>query len=213
MITNPIVLRLRDLDDTQTEATLRDKAQALEDNPTLAPGIVTTPVMLRAAADLIGARRTAKQLADAAAVAATMSRNDATKAGQELISDYADEVWKAAGKSVEKVRILDFDVRGDAPPPPPPNSGQMTNISLKAGPNPGSLILKADPMERKVAIDCQVNVTPNAEPTWAPQAPFTATPHTLTGLTPGALVQVRIRAIFAGGQLGPWSDIAELRVP
>lgn len=213
MITNPIVLKLRDLDDTGTEEALRNKAQALADNLDLAPDIDTTPALLLAAADLIVTKRTAKAVADAAALAATGSRNEATEAGQVLLADYAGEVWKATGKSVEKVKILDFDVRGDGPPPPPPNDGQMTGLSLKGGPNPGSLIVRADPMERKMAIECQVNHTPNAAPTWVGQPPFTATPHTLTGLPSGTLVQVRIRAIFANGVLGPWSDIAELRVP
>ena len=201
------------MDDNQTEASLRAKALALSENPTAAPGMTTTPAILGAAADLIRDRRAAKATADAAAAAATTAKNAALEEARELLTDYSNEVWKASGKNVEKVQLLDFNVRDDNAPPPPPNSGQMTNLSLKAGPNPGSLILKADPMERKIAIDCQVNTTPNLNPTWIPQAPFSATPYTLNDLPSGAMVQVRIRAVFAGGQLGPWSDIAELRVP
>lgn len=213
MNSNPIVLRLRDLDDEETEAALRSKAQALTDNPTAATGLTTTAVMLVAAADLIKEQVAAKGVADAAAAAATVDKNQATDAGKELITDYADEVWKATGKNVAKVKLLDFDVSDGSSPPPPPSNGQMSGLVAQAGPNAGSLVVKADPMPRKLAIDVQVNLTPNAAPTWTNQQPQSATPFTITGLPPGTLVQVRIRAIFANGVVGPWSDIAETRVP
>lgn len=208
-----IVLNIKDLSDLEMEARLRALATALTDNPTAAPGITTTPAALEAAADLIQDKLSAKEAADAAAAAATVSKNAAVDAGAELIRDYAGEAWKATGKDPEKATLLGFDVRdGSAPPPPPPGSGQMSGLVVTRGPNPGELIVKADPMPRKISIEAQVNRTPNAEPTWAHERTVSATPFNLTGLPSGALVQVRIRAIFAGGVEGPWSDIAELRV-
>jgi hypothetical protein len=67
-------------------------------------------------------------------------------------------------------------------------------------------------MQRLHSIEFEVNTTPNAAPTWQHWTSATSTPVTLTGLTSGALVQVRARGIFADGP-GPWSDIAEHRVP
>jgi hypothetical protein len=209
-----IVLNIRDLSDLELEARLRALAAALTDNPTAAPGIATTPAALTAAADDIKAKLDAKAVAEAAAEAATMNKNTAVAAGEELIRDYAAEAWKATGKDPAKATLLAFDVRdGSTPAPPPPGSGQMTGLTLSFGPNPGELVVKADPMPRKISIEVQVNRTPNATPSWAHERTVSATPCTLTGLPSGQLVQVRIRAIFAGGVEGPWSDIAELRVP
>ena len=209
-----IVLKLKNLTDLEVEAKLRGLATALTNNPAAAPDIDTTPAMLNAAADLIRDRRNAKTAADAEAEAATAAKNEAVEEGEELIRDYASEAWKATGKDPAKCTLLAFDVRDpSASPDPLPNNGQISNLRVTFGPNPGELVVEGDPMPRRRMIEFQVNTTPNAAPTWAQHGSNTATPHTLTGLPSGALVQVRARALFSGGVTGPWSDIAEHRVP
>lgn len=208
-----IVLNLKGITDLEVEARLRALATALTDNPTVAPTLATTAAALKAAADRIQDKLSAKEAADAAAVAATVDKNAAVADGLEVMRDYATDAWKATGKDPAKATLLGFDVRdGSASPPPLPDGGQMTGLEVTRGPNPGVLIVKAAPMRRKISIEAQVNRTPNAAPTWAHERTVSATPFSLTGLPSGALVQVRIRAIFAGGTEGPWSDIAELRV-
>lgn len=209
-----IVLNLKDLSDIEVEAKLRGLATALQNNPTAAPGIDTTPAILIAAADLIRDKRNAKIAAEAEAEAATAEKVEAVEAGEELIRDYAAEAWKATGKDPTKCTLLAFDVRDpSAPPPPVPNDGQITGLTLDYGPNAGELIAQVDPMPRRRVIEFEVNTTPNAAPTWAFHSSTTAPPHRMGNLPGGSIVQVRARAVFAGGVKGPWSDIAEHRVP
>jgi hypothetical protein len=210
-----IVLNLRNLSDLELQAKLRTLATAQTDNPTTAPGVNTTAAALTAAADLIQTRLNAQSVAQAAAEAATDAKDEAVDAGEDLIKDYAAEVWPATGKNPAKCVLLGFDVRGAGSPPPPPgpNEGQITGLTLDFGPSPGQLVMRVDPQARRRSIEIQVNLTPNAAPTWQHHAVSTSSPYTLTGLPSGSLVQVRARANFSRGQNGPWSDIAELRVP
>jgi hypothetical protein len=211
---NLIVLNTKGRNDLEIEAKLRLLAQAQIDNPTAAPGTDITSVELIAAADLIEAKRTKQKTAEAEAKAATAQKGEAADAGKELISDYAGEVWKASGKDPSKCVLLAFDVRDTNTPPPPPEEQQITGLVLKYGPNAGSLIVESDAKSaRAISLEAQVNLTPNAAPTWQHADIFSATPFTLPGLPSGSLVQVRVRAVFAGGVKGPWSDIAEHRVP
>lgn len=209
-----IVLNIKDLDELEIEARLRALALAQTNNPTAATGLTTSPAMLTAAADDIRDKRAAKAVADAAAEAATANKNTAVGAGEELIRDYAPEVWKGTGKDPVKCTLLGFDVSDGSTPPPPPGDGQITGVELSAGPNAGELVVKSDAKPpRTLSIEVQVNRTPNAAPSWEHEEIISSTPSTLDNLPPGSLVQVRLRAVFAGKVKGPWSDIAEHRVP
>lgn len=209
-----IVLNLRGLSDLEIEAKLRALATAQTNNPTAATGLTTTAAILIAAADDIEAKRNVQAAAEAAAEAATTNKITAVEAGTERIRDYAPEVWKGTAKDAAKCKLLGFDVRdGTESPDPLPNSGQISGLKVSFGANAGELIVEADPMPRMKSMETQVNRTPNATPTWQHECIDSSTSCLLTGLTPGSLVQIRVRAIFAGGVNGPWSDIAEHRVP
>jgi hypothetical protein len=210
-----IVLNLKGLNDLEIEAKLRALATAQTNNPTAATGLTITSVELLAAADLIETKRNLQAAAEAAAGAATANKQAAVAAGKELIADYAPEVWRGTNKDTAKCTLLGFDLRGgvgDAPAPPP-HSGQITGLTLSFGAHAGELRVESDPMPRMYSMEVQINTTPNAAPTWQHASISSASSCTLSGLVPGSLVQVRVRAIFAGGTPGPWSDIAEHRVP
>jgi hypothetical protein len=208
-----IVLNLRGLSDAEIEAKLRTLALAQTDNPTAAPGLTITAAALTAAADEIKNKLAAKSAADAAAKAATEDKDAAVEAGVELIRDYAPDVLQKTGKDAAKITLLGLATRDTTAGAGSIPAGQMVpTLSLAYGPNPGTLIAKCSRLPRLHSLEFQVNTTPNATPTWQHWTSETATPVTLTGLPAGALVQVRARGIFAGGP-GPWSDIAEQRVP
>lgn len=210
-----IVMNTRDLNDLEIEAKLRNLADAQTENPTAATGLTVTPAALTAAADLIKTKRNLQKTAEAAASSAVVAKNDAVDAGKELIRDYAGEVWTGTGKDPSKCLLLAFDVNdGSSAPPPPPNDGQITGVELESGPNAGELVVTADAKPpRTKSMEVQVNRTPNAAPTWQHEDTFTSTPFTLSNLPSGSMVQVRLRAVFAGNVKGAWSDIAEHRVP
>jgi hypothetical protein len=215
---NPIVLNFRGLNDLEIEDRLRLLAQAQTDNPTAAPGTTITSVELLAAAELIKTKRTKQKTAEAEAEAATAQKLEAAAAAKVLIGDYAADVWPKTGKDVSKCVLLAFDVSGGGGggggSPPPPEEQQITGVELDYGPNAGSLTVRANAKpQRAISLEAQINLTPNAAPTWQHADIFSSTPFTLTGLPSGSLVQVRLRAVFAGGVKGPWSDIAEHRVP
>ena len=208
-----IVLNLRGLSDNDIESKLRALALAQTDNPTAAPGLTITPAELTAAADDIKNKLATQATADAAALAATTDKDNAVEAGVDLIRDYAPDVLQKTGKDPAKITLLGLTARDPSNAPPPPRAGaQVPDLSLTFGPNPGSLGAKTSPLKRVRSIEFEVNPTPNATPTWQHWLSVSSTPATLTGLPSGAIVQVRARGIFADGP-GPWSDIAEHRVP
>ncbi len=210
-----IVMNMKGLNDLEIEAKLRGLADALTENPTAATGLTTTPAALIAAAELIKTKRNLQKTAEAATASAVVAKADAVEAGMELVRDYAGEVWTGTGKDPSKCLLLAFDVNdGTGAPPPPPDDGQITGVELHSGPNAGELVVTADAKPpRTKSIEAQVNLTPNAAPTWTHADTFTSTPFTLPNLPPGSLVQVRLRAVFAGNVKGAWSDIAQHRVP
>ncbi len=209
-----IVLNIKDLTALEIEAKLRVLAKAQTDNPTAATGLNTTSAMLTAAADAIKERLSDQATAEAAAAAATTNKDNAVDAGTELIRDYAPEVWKGTNKDAAKCTLLGFDVRdGTESPAPLPDGGQISGLKVTAGANPGDLEIGTDPMPRMHSMEVQVNRTPNAAPTWQHECISTSSSCMVHGQVSGSLVQIRVRAIFAGGVNGPWSDIAEHRVP
>jgi hypothetical protein len=209
-----IVLNLRGLTDLELETKLRTLATAQTNNPTAATGLTITSVQLLAAADAIETKRNLQTTALAAAEAATEEKKAAVTAGTELIRDYAPQVWTGTAKDTAKCTLLGFDVRdGTESPDPLPNGGQITGLKVTFGLNAGELNLETDPMPRMRSMEVQVNRTPNATPTWQHECIATNSTCMVANLISGSLVQIRVRAIFAGGVTGPWSDIAEHRVP
>ena len=57
---------------------------------------------------------------------------------------------------------------------------QITGLELGYGPNAGSLTVKANAKPpRAISLEAQVNLTPNAAPTWQHADIFSSTPFTL----------------------------------
>ncbi|MBL9130359.1 MAG: fibronectin type III domain-containing protein [Verrucomicrobiaceae bacterium] len=89
---------------------------------------------------------------------------------------------------------------------------QITNLALTAGDADGSVDGTHDPDPLARSYEAQVTtVDPVAGP-WVTMAQPTASNFTLTGLTSGQRIWVRVRGIGANGP-GPWSDPATKIVP
>ncbi len=87
------------------------------------------------------------------------------------------------------------------------------NLRLKhAGPI-GSIVARYKAARRPSMNEVQVCMgDPNDESQWRTVGIFQGQKVTLTGLTPGAIVWVRVRTAGLRGKMGNWSDPAEIRV-
>ena len=90
--------------------------------------------------------------------------------------------------------------------------GQVKNLALTAGDNPGTLDATFDPEDFAKAYELQITtVDPVAGP-WVTHCSQTASRCEITGQTSGQRVWARARAIGSNGP-GPWSDPATKIVP
>ena len=98
-------------------------------------------------------------------------------------------------------------------PTPTTSMAQVQNLALSFGDNPGELdaMWKPDRLARSYALECRYVNQPGSAFVHAKVSSKSST--TLTGLTSGQAVQIRVRAIGPNELVGPWSDIAEHMVP
>lgn len=89
---------------------------------------------------------------------------------------------------------------------------QIANLSLSAGDSDGTLDASYDPAPLAVSYEVQLTSVDAVNGPWATKEQPTASSVTLTGLTSGQRVWVRVRGIGANGS-GPWSDPATKIVP
>ena len=84
---------------------------------------------------------------------------------------------------------------------------------LTAGDNDGTLDVAFDPEPAAKSYEVEVSVDPVSSTSWQKKMTLPKSSGTITGLTSGARMWVRVRAIGADPQPGPWSDPAAKTVP
>jgi hypothetical protein len=119
-------------------------------------------------------------------------------------------VQSESGGDEAKILSSGFGVRGTAAPASP--VGQVQNVSLTEGDNPGSLDEQHDPVANRSSYEVGLTTVDPVNGPYTQVATPTASKCVLTGLTSGQRVWVRVRAIGAAGP-GPWSDPATKIVP
>ena len=96
----------------------------------------------------------------------------------------------------------------DTTPPGPP-----LELRLRQGDLSGSLVARYKPQRPRSTNEVQINTgDPNVEASWQTKGMFQGGRADLDGLTPGAMVWVRVRTVGLKGVMGAWSDAAQLRV-
>ena len=91
--------------------------------------------------------------------------------------------------------------------------GQVLNLVLTEGDNDGTLDFAFDKDDAAKSCEIEISVDPVSPTSWQEKMTVTKSSGTITGLTSGARIWMRVRAISAHPQPGPWSDPAQKTVP
>jgi hypothetical protein len=138
-------------------------------------------------------------------------RDLARKALVDAFEQLAAYVQNQSGGDEVIILSSGYDVRGTATPVGP--VAQVLNVAVTEGDGEGMLDVQWDPT--KGAMSYEVALTTGADPataTYTQVALPTGSKTTLTGLTSGTRVWIKVRAIGSEGP-GPWSDPATKIVP
>jgi len=150
----------------------------------------------------------------AAVNAAELALTERDLAKKALADAYEQEgayVQNQSGGDEVKILSAGYAVRGTATPIGP--VAQVLNLSVTEGDGETMLDVQWDPVAG--ASSNEIALSTGADPTsgtYATVAQPTASKKTLTGLTSGSRVWIKVRAIGSEGP-GPWSDPATKIVP
>jgi hypothetical protein len=90
---------------------------------------------------------------------------------------------------------------------------QVLNLVLREGAYDGTLRASWNPDPGAKSFEIQISLEPVTATSWAIKMTASKSSATLSGLTSGAKLWVRVRSIGAGNSTGPWSDPATKTVP
>jgi hypothetical protein len=145
-----------------------------------------------------------------ASQAALADRDGSLAALRQSMSQLAAYVENASGGDAAKIESAGMGVRAAATKIGVPT--QVLNLVLTAGDFDGTLDAACDAVYGASSYEIQTSADPMTATSWAFKMTSSKSSATLEGLTSGAKVWVRVRAIGAAGP-GPWSDPAVKTVP
>ena len=198
-------------------AELAPVAQTIHDKMLAnAAAFTSPPVAMPALAALITdySQKLANRASRAAndVLAFNLARHDLEVALHDL-GAYVNLTAKGDASIVEKSGFPSYSIGAGAGPSPSAIPAAPTNVRLRNGDLPGSIIgrFTADrPNSFNVA---QTNTgDPNSEAGWHTAAQFSGGKFTISGLTTATVVWVRVATVGTGGKLGAWSDPAKIVV-
>jgi hypothetical protein len=172
-------------------------------NPSLASvgtQVTTTSTKIAAYDTLVASGQTA--LADRDAAVATLCG---------LLSQLGAYVENTSGGDAVKIQSAGMGVRAASAPVGP--VAQVLDLVLSAGDFDGTLDLMCAPVRGAKSYEIQTSPDPQTNTSWTPKMTASKSSATIEGLTSGAKVWVRMRAIGAENKPGPWSDPAVKVVP
>jgi hypothetical protein len=144
---------------------------------------------------------------------ATVLFNAARALLEDDLSDLGNHVNNVAKGDAVKVAESGFPsydtehVPNDGPPPAP------NDLTLKHSTTSTRVIARYKPGRRPSMNEIQINVTdPMNAAAWVTFGTFSGGRAELTGLTPGAIIWVRVRTLGPKNNNSDWSDPAQIRV-
>jgi hypothetical protein len=196
-----------------TEEQLLQKALDIKSGLTGNANFTTPTPSIAAVTTLITTAQsqlTACNAAQAAAKQATTDKNTAMDALRTALATWGDYVQLTSGGDVSKIQSARIDVQSARTPTVIPN--QVMNLAITASDNAGELDLQWDSLPNAKSYEIQISPDPVTATSWVSQPSVTRSQASITGLTSGARMWVRVRAVNAAGQ-GPWADVATKIVP
>jgi len=127
--------------------------------------------------------------------------------GLTLEAAYVQDV---TGGDAIKIATTNMPIKRPSEPIGP--LGQVLDLAVKEGANQGELKASWKRLRGAKSYDVQISVDPFTLTSWQGVAPSPKVRTTITGLTSGAKMWVRVRGIGKAGP-GPWSDPATKIVP
>ena len=151
--------------------------------------------------------------AQAAAKLATTNKDTARTVLENILTQRGNYVELTATSAADPTAVIEsagFSVRSAKTPPVMP--APVANLSITAGDNAGELDLPWDSVNGSTHYTVQPSPDPITASSWVAQPDVTKSKAVILGLTSGAKMWVRVRAVGAGG-IGAWSDVATKIVP
>jgi len=149
--------------------------------------------------------------AKAAADTALADRDAAIKALGALLTQEAAYVENVTGGDKVKIESAGMSVRADGSPI---TMTQVLDLAASEGDDAGSLDLVWKPVKGAKSYEIHINSSdPNVAANWSFKQSASKSSATIEGLTSGAKIWVRVRAVGAKNDTGPFSDPATKTVP
>jgi hypothetical protein len=159
--------------------------------------------------NLTGANNTYQASLNAAKENLTL-RDDAMAALVAGLNSLAAYVQNVSGGDAAKIQSAGMSVKGARTPATMPDT--VASLSIPVGDNAGELDLQWDPANGAKTYDVQISPDPITATSWVAQPSVTKSKTVVLGLTSGAKVWARVRAVGPGGT-GAWSEVATKIVP
>ncbi len=170
------------------------------------PTMTALGTLITTASTKIAAYNTAKATAETA-LAERDAAVDALRAGLTQEGAYVDNV---ANGDAAKIELAGMAVRAAGAPI---TLTQVLELVLSEGDFEGTLDYVHRPVNGAKGYEVQTSVDPVTPTSWAYKMGAGKSSGTISGLTSGARIWARIRAIGADNAVGPWSDPAVKTVP
>ena len=204
-----VKLNLKGLSDTQVIQQCNNIKTAMTGNATFA---TPTPTLTAFGTLITTAQTTltAAENAQTAAKQATANKDTAIAALQAGAAQLATYVELTAAGDESKILSAGMQVRAAATPAGVPV--QVANLAITAGDSDGELDLQWDPVQGAKSYEVQLSPDPMTATSWVGKPSVTKSQSAVTGLTSGARMWARVRAVGSAGP-GAWSDPATKIVP
>jgi len=202
-------LNLKGLSDVQVIQQCTNIKTAMTGNANFA----TPTPSLTAFGTLITTAQTDLTASDNAATAskqATATKDTAIAALLAAAAQLATYVELTANGDETKIMSAGMQVRASSSAATTPN--QVMNLSITSGDSAGELDLQWDPIPGAKSYEVQLSPDPVTATSWSGQPSPTKSKTAIFGLTSGARMWARVRAVNPAGQ-GAWSDVATKIVP
>jgi len=148
--------------------------------------------------------------AQQAAKQATSTKDAARQALELALTQRGNYVELIAAGSAPVIESSGFSVKAAAAPVGVP--APVQNLSVTAGDHDAELDAQWDAVTGARSYEIETSPDPMSASSWSNKQTVTGSRITLTGLTSGSRLWVRVRAVGAGG-VGNWSDPATKIVP